>query len=129
MEDGVAREQLETERVRLEGLREGFAADGLGVESEGETFDALTTTGQHPADLGTETFDRERDQSILEQVEGELAEIEQALTRLEKGTYGTCEACGQKIEDDRLEARPEAQLCLRDQRAAEQESHRHATHT
>jgi RNA polymerase-binding transcription factor DksA len=127
MEDSAAREQLQAERDRLEALRDQFAADGLTSESEGENFDALTTTGQHPANLGTETFDRERDLSILEQVEGELADIEHALARIEKGTYGTCEACGGPIEEERLEARPEARLCLRDQLAAEQESHRHAT--
>ena len=53
--------------------------------------------------------------------------IERALTRLEKGTYGHCEACGVPIEDGRLEARPEARLCMADQRAAEEESHRLAT--
>lgn len=128
MQEDVAREHLGTERARLEGLRDEFLAEGLTTETESETFDALTTNSQHPADLGTETFDRERDMSILEQVEGELVAIEQALVRLEKGTYGTCEACGGEIEDGRLEARPEARLCIADQRAAEQESHRHATH-
>jgi RNA polymerase-binding transcription factor DksA len=127
MDESVVRGQLDVERVRLEELRDQFAAEGLTSETEGESFDALTTSGQHPADLGTETFERERDHSILEQVEGELVAIERALTRLEKGTYGHCEACGVPIEDGRLEARPEARLCMADQRAAEEESHRLAT--
>ena len=128
MEDSAAREQLDAERTRLEGLRDQFVADGLTTDTEGESFDALTTSSQHPADLGTETFDRERDLSILEQVEGELSDIELAMVRLEKGTYGVCERCGGSIEDERLEARPEARLCLKDQQAAERDSHRHATH-
>jgi DnaK suppressor protein len=123
MERAVAEEQLQEERDRLGALRDQFFAEGLTSESEVKSLDVLTTSSQHPADIGTETFDRERDLSILEQVRGELAEIEQALERLEKGTYGVCEACGKRIEDVRLEARPEARLCLVDQRAAEKEAH------
>jgi DnaK suppressor protein len=119
----LASDQLQGERERLEALRDQFDAEGLTNESEGHNLSALTTSGQHAADLGSETFDRERDLAILEGVRAELAEVEQALERLEKGTYGVCEACGEKIEDVRLEARPEARLCLPDQRVAEQEAH------
>lgn len=69
--------------------------------------------------VGTETFDRERDLAILEQVEAELSEVERALQRLEAGTYGTCEACGKPIDDARLEAVPAARFCLEDEAAAE----------
>jgi DnaK suppressor protein len=122
MDSGIAREQLTSERERLEALRQHFMADGLTRRSEGEELEALTLVSQHPADVGTETFDRERDLSILEQVEGELAEVAEALERLEIGTYGRCEACGRPIEDARLEARPEARLCRADQEAAEREA-------
>ncbi len=112
---------LESERERLEALRDQFAAEGLNTESEAENLEALTIVSQHPADVGTETFERERDLSILEQVEAELADVEHALRRLEEGTYGRCEACGKDIGDVRLEARPAARLCLEDQAAAERE--------
>ena len=125
MEADTAREQLASERERLESLREHFVAEGV-HRSEVEELEALTLISQHPADVGTETFDRERDLSILEQVEAELAEVEQALGRLEEGTYGRCEACGGSIEDARLEARPEARLCRADQEAAEREARRHS---
>lgn len=122
MDPAAAREQLGLERERLEGLRGQFLDEGLTARSEGESLEALTIVSQHPADVGTETFDRERDLSILEQVEAELGEVEQALVRLEEGSYGRCEACGGPIEDARLQARPEARLCLADQQSAEREA-------
>jgi len=104
------------------GLRDQFDDEGLTRRSEGESLEALTIVSQHPADVGSETFDRERDLSILEQVEGELAEVERALGRLDAGSYGICEACGKPIDDTRLEARPEARLCRDDQQSAEREA-------
>jgi DnaK suppressor protein len=122
MDPAAAREQLATERARLEGLRDQFVEEGLTGQSEGASLEALTIVSQHPADVGTETFDRERDLSILEQVEGELAEVERALGRLDEGSYGICEACRKPIDDVRLEARPEARLCRDDQESAEREA-------
>ncbi|HEV2361726.1 MAG TPA: TraR/DksA C4-type zinc finger protein [Acidimicrobiales bacterium] len=124
-----ALEHLQSERERLEEIKDHFAEEHLSDESAGVSVEALTVVSQHPADLGTETFDRERDMSILEQVEGELADVEHALRRLDAGTYGTCEACGKPIGDVRLEARPEARLCLEDQEVAEREARLRATHS
>jgi RNA polymerase-binding transcription factor DksA len=123
VETSDARAQLAAERARLESLRDQFTAEGLTTESEAENLEALTIVSQHPADVGSETFDRERDFSILEQVEAELADCEHALRRLDEGTYGRCEACGKAIDDVRLEARPHARLCRDDQEAAEREAH------
>src|SRR3546814_16665656 len=47
----------------------------------------------------------------LDRVEGELADVERALARLDEGTYGTCEACGAPIDDARLESDPVTRLC------------------
>lgn len=115
-----ARDQLGVEHDRLEALRDGFIAGGLTSQSEEDSL-AESASAQHQADIGTETFDRERDVSILEQVEAELADVELALRRLDEGSYGTCEACGRPIGDSRLEAKPEARLCLDDQGKAERE--------
>jgi RNA polymerase-binding transcription factor DksA len=114
-----AGERLEEERARLEEVRTSF--DGLHDESEEESLGELSSQDQHQADIGTETFDRERDLSILEQVEAELADISHALRRIDEGTYGTCEACGKPIGDDRLEALPAARFCIQDQAVAERE--------
>jgi RNA polymerase-binding transcription factor DksA len=117
--DDEARSRLEAERARLEDVRSGF--DGLNDESERESLSELSGADQHQADVGTETFDREKDLSILEQVEAELADVARALERINDGTYGTCEACGKPIGDERLEAIPAARFCLDDQAQAERE--------
>jgi RNA polymerase-binding transcription factor DksA len=120
----VARRQLEQERTRLEAVHASFEAEHLQDQSEVESVGELSGVAQHQADLGTETFERERDMSILEQVEAELHDVEVALRRLDEGTYGTCEACGRPIDEERLVALPAARLCLTDQAAAERESRR-----
>ena len=122
MEADEARRRLETERERLTRLHSEFDDEHLTEETEGESISELSSLDQHQADVGTETFNRERDISILESVEAELADIEHALRRLDEGTYGTCEACGKAISDDRLEAQPAARFCLDDQSAAEREA-------
>jgi RNA polymerase-binding transcription factor DksA len=122
MEAEEARGRLAGERERLEGIRSSFEEEGLTRESEEESLAELSSIDQHQADIGTETFDRERDLSILEQVEAELADVEHALARLDAGTYGICEACGRPIGDDRLEALPAARFCVDDQAQAEREA-------
>jgi RNA polymerase-binding transcription factor DksA len=124
MDLDVARQRLDAERVRLEETKATFDDEHLRDESEDDNLSELSSIDQHPADVGTETFEREKDISILEQVEAELADVEHALRRLEDGTYGICEACGEPIGEDRLEALPAARFCLKDQAAAEEELRR-----
>jgi RNA polymerase-binding transcription factor DksA len=120
MDADAVRARLEDEHARLQGLRQGF--DDLNAESENDSLGELSSMDQHQADVGTETFNRERDLSILENVEAELADVEHAIRRLDDGTYGTCEACGKPIDGARLEAIPAARFCLEDQSVAEREA-------
>src|SRR3954464_108420 len=120
MDPDHTRERLAAETARLPEIRSTF--DGLNKESESESLGELSSADQHMADVGSETFDREKDLSILEQIEAELADVEHALRRLDDGTYGTCEACGKVIDDARLEVLPAARFCLDDQSKAERES-------
>ena len=122
MEADTARQLLGQERERLEGVRTGIYEESPVDESEGDNLSELSDADQHQADVGTETFEREKDLSILERVEAELADVEHALKRLDDGTYGTCEACGKTIGDDRLEAMPAARFCVDDQALAEREA-------
>ena len=122
METEQARQRLDDERARLEGVRATFAEENLSDESETDSLSELSSYDQHQADVGTETFEREKDLSILERVESELVDIEHALRRLDDGTYGTCEACGRPIDEARLDAMPAARLCLDDQAVAERQA-------
>ena len=59
------------------------------------------------------------DDTLEENSEQVLAEVNAALERIDEGSYGTCAACGQEIAPARLEARPWASLCIDDARKAE----------
>ena len=52
-------------------------------------------------------------------IDADLEDVDRAMRMLEKGTYGTCEACGLPISPDRLDAQPAARFCLEDQRRLE----------
>jgi RNA polymerase-binding transcription factor DksA len=120
MDNATASRRLDEERTRLQGIR-----DDLHREQEEATSDSgseLSSVDQHPGDSGTETFEMEKNVSLLEQVEDELQEIELAAQRLERGTYGTCQACGRPINDERLEAMPATRFCIEDQAKAEREA-------
>lgn len=119
MDLDLARQRLSDERERLTQVKDELKSAS---ENERESTSELSSMDQHQADIATELFDRERDLGILEAVEGELAEVERALGRIDDGSYGTCEACGQPIGDARLEAQPYARLCVEDQQRAERES-------
>lgn len=75
--------------------------------------------GQHPAEEATALLDKELDETVEGSVEHVVREIDDALARLEAGTYGVCAACGKPIPEERLDAVPYAVLCIDDKRAAE----------
>ena len=114
-----ARARLLEEQTRLEQVRQSLLDEVPDSESERDALSELSVVDQHPADIGTETFEREKDLSIMEQVEAQLRDVERATARLDDGTYGMCEACGRPIDAARLEARPATRFCLDDQMAAE----------
>lgn len=117
------RELLHDERVRLDQVRNAVLEEtAMPASPEGSVLGELSDVDQHPADIGTETFEREKQASILEVTERQLQDVERAMGRLDDGTYGTCEACGRVIPIERLEARPATRFCLDDQQRAEAEA-------
>lgn len=106
---------LMQELQRLSDIRRSLEAAAAEAGAE------LSTIDQHPADGGSDMFERAKELAILERTERQIADAERALDRLEAGTYGTCEACGDPIGAARLRARPAARLCLPDQELAEEE--------
>ena len=120
MDKATASRRLEEERTRLQGIRDGLQREQ--DEGSSETGGELSSIDQHPGDSGTETFEMEKNVSLLEQVDDELQEIEAATQRLERGTYGTCQACGRPIGDARLEAMPATRFCVEDQAKAERQA-------
>jgi RNA polymerase-binding transcription factor DksA len=102
-----ARKRLHDEKARVESLIHNIK-DELGDEGESGQLSELSDYDQHPADTASETFEREKDVSILEQLEEELAELQAALERIDAGTYGLDEVTGKPIAAERLEAVPTA---------------------
>jgi DnaK suppressor protein len=67
---------------------------------------------EHDPEGATIAFERSQVAALVLQVQRHLAEVEAAIHRLEAGTYGICERCGQPIAKARLEARPAARTCI-----------------
>ncbi len=80
----------------------------------------------HPADQGSEAFERSKDLSLREHHLTQYRLVEEALQRIEQGSYGICLRCGQTIDPARLEAAPETPLCLPCKQ--QEESHRLDSH-
>jgi len=113
------RDLLMEERARIEQAREQIQNDHPGSLTD-ETGDLVSGSwDEHLADSATETHDREVDYGLEENADQVLGEIDAALKRMDAGTYGTCEVCGNPIAPERLEARPWATLCIDDQRRRE----------
>ena len=102
----------------LIGLRDRLTdqRNGLAKESAKE----MESYGVHMADSGTDNFDRDFNLSLLSADQDVIYEIEEALKRIEKGTYGTCEITGKAIPQTRLNAIPWARFRVDAQSELEQ---------
>lgn len=77
-----------------------------------DSVDELSTVDNHPADLGTELYEREKDMALKVHDNDELTKVNAALQKIEDGTYGVCEVCQQDIPYDRLVALPYTSFCI-----------------
>lgn len=103
--------RLEEEKRDLEARMERNDNLGLKAGHYHEASGELSSYDNHPADEGTELFERQKDIALFEHYRRELDDIEKALTSIEKGTYGKCEVCGKDIDPERLEALPTTTFC------------------
>ncbi len=101
------RSRLESERKRLLEELAQLEADARPTEvrREGSPF------GKREEEA-TESFELEKRLVLEKQIKDHLAEVEHALHKFDKGTYGFCDNCGQPIAPDRLQALPQANLCV-----------------
>lgn len=108
-------EQLRTrllqEKKDLEKQLEGNANFGL-KGSLSDSITELSTYDNHPADIGTEVFERGKDLALGENAEHHLTDVSRALSDMDAGSYGLCKICGKPIPLDRLEALPTAEFCV-----------------
>jgi DnaK suppressor protein len=97
----------------------GVAQDTLRSRAEGSEASAF---GMHQADAGSDAYDRDFALSLLSQEQDALYEIDQALKRIELGTYGKCEMSGKPIPRARLEAIPFARFTVECQSQLEKQN-------
>src|SRR5881397_259517 len=97
----------------------GVAQDTLRSRAEGSEASAF---GMHQADAGSDAYDRDFALSLLSQEQDALYEIDQALKRIELGTYGKCEMSGKQIPRARLEAIPFARFTVECQSQLEKQN-------
>ncbi len=111
------RGRLIEERQRVVDAIENLHTENPG--SIGEETDEPTFQDNHLGDIATVTFDREMATTLEDNATHVLTEINAALARIDDGSYGRCERCGQAIARERLEALPWATLCIEDKRKQE----------
>lgn len=80
--------------------------------SERDAVGELSGYDNHPADLGTELYEKERNMALDDHAGEELEKVSLALQAIEDGSYGTCKTCGTEIPYERLEAVPTALYCV-----------------
>lgn len=97
----------------------GVAQDTLRARAEGSEASAF---GMHQADAGSDAYDRDFALSLLSQEQDALYEIDEALKRIDLGTYGKCEMSGKPISRARLEAIPFARFTVECQSQLEKQS-------
>lgn len=102
---------LAQEADRLWSFVYSLRENGLDVPQAYSTAE-LSSYDQHPADNGSETFERGKDLGLLRSAYEQLAQVERAKECLRKGGYGTCTDCGRPIGEERLKALPWATLCI-----------------
>lgn len=116
----LTKKQLGAIRTELEAERESLLAQTV-VLDQTAVVGMWRDSGfdDDPADTGRANLERERAQSLALNARRILVQIEDALKRMDAGTYGTCDRCGDPIEPARLEALPYATLCLADKQLDE----------
>lgn len=113
----LSKEQLDKLKKELEKEKEDILEELKSVKSSLKNTSQRDLDGDNSysedfADLGTSTFERERDLSIYENLKSTLSNINQSFKAMEEGSYGLCVRCGKEISYKRLSAIPFAELCL-----------------
>lgn len=118
--------QVRKFKARLEAKKSDLVNTILKLEDNGLRAAVANTTGElssydnHPADMGSETFERGKDLGLQDNERVLLSSVERALEKVRHGSYGRCDRCGGEIAFERLDAIPWATQCMKCQQASEQ---------
>jgi RNA polymerase-binding protein DksA len=107
--DGTPRRLLEAERQAALDRLVALERDHAGIV---DAAHSANSDDEHDPEGATIAYEREHVAALLDQTRDHVSRIDAALRRLDDGTYGLCDRCGQPIAPDRLEARPTATMCI-----------------
>ena len=115
---GSADKFIEAQRLQLLEERDSYNRQASSLRAEAEQLAADREPGdvqfdEESGEGDTLNVERERDLALSAQAMGAVDEIDKALAKIEAGTYGICEKCGEPIPRERLRALPYAALCVR----------------
>ena len=96
-------------------------------DSIGRVTGELSSYDNHPADLGSEVFEKEKDIALLENARISLKQVENALRAVDEGRYGLCDSCNEQINYERLKAIPYTSHCYDCQKKIEDEDKKAGT--
>ena len=116
------RQLLITERAKLADEIKSIAQETS--KSPREASGDLSAYTLHMADMAADTYERELSMNIVSSEQEILYQIDDALKRLDDGSFGVCQQCSQPITMSRLKAVPYASLCIACQRTKEQKNKR-----
>lgn len=102
------KEQLLEMKKEAEEEIEEYKDDRLNNDYENDDTGEISSVADHPGNLGTDQFEREKEQTFQEKARERLMEVNDALQRMEEGRYGISEKSGEPIPVERLEAMPTA---------------------
>ena len=120
--------------TKLDGMRESLIARRAEIQAEvdrmatemrwlgGDQEDEAGSLGNHLADDGSDVMEQERLSTISADLQDMVRQIDRALERMDDGSYGICQRCGQPINPERLEAFPYVAYCIDCQTLLEREN-------
>jgi RNA polymerase-binding transcription factor DksA len=108
-------------RARMEDLErlKRFEEETTFESDQRETYGELSVVDQHPADVADQLQQRGMNATLIGLLDQQEQQVREALERSAQGAYGVCARCGRAIPQERLQARPEATLCIDCQREVE----------
>ena len=101
-----------TARKRLEQTRDELDRSIMVLQGDRPLEERSAEYPQDPADAGSNLSEAERVEAVISVAKQQLAEVLDALHRIDSGTYGVCADCGKPVPEGRLEAKPEAARCV-----------------
>ena len=118
MASALKSEELQSFRQTLLGLQARLRGDLDQMTDEAlrrtqaESSGNLSNVPLHMADVGTENYDQEFTLGLIENEQGTLEQVHEALDRIHAGTFGRCQECGDPIAKPRLQALPYTRHCI-----------------